>query len=189
MKNQKTGFLKTSKFEVSSIPAAIRYQETLTISGSAPPQSAIIIAFENNERVLEKTRVVSANANGEWIFEETVERTDNLGEKFVILKNNQHKTTKNLTLKSDYLIQVSASAVRYNVGDTITITGTAEPNNVTTILVRDQNKKIMHYDVFTSNADGSLNYELIPDDTFSSGTYTIIIKQEKWVRCCFVWYW
>jgi hypothetical protein len=135
--------------------------------------------FENNERVLEKTRVVSSNANGEWIFEETIERTDNLGEKFVILKNNQHKTTKNLTLKSDYLIQVSTSAVRYNVGDTITITGTAEPNNVTTILVRDQNKKIIHYDVFTSNADGSLNYELITDDTFSSGTYTVIIKQEN----------
>ena len=175
----KNRFLKTSKFEVNSIPAEIRYQETLTISGSAPPQSAIIIAFENNERVLEKTRVISANANGEWVFEETIERADNLGERFVILKNNQHKTTKSLTLKSDYLIQISTSAVRYNVGDTVTITGTAEPNNVTTILVRDENKKIIHYDVFTSNADGSLNYEFVTDDTLSSGTYTIIIKQEN----------
>jgi hypothetical protein len=179
VEESKNRFLKTSKFEVNSIPAEIRYHETLTISGSAPPQSAVIIVFENNERVSEKTRVVSANANGEWIFEETIERTDNLGEKFVILKNNQHKTTKSLTLKSDYLVQVSASAIRYNVGDTVTITGTAEPNNITTILVRDQNKKIIHYDVFTSNADGSLNYELITDDTFSSGTYTVIIKQEN----------
>jgi len=179
VEESKNRFLKTSKFEVNSIPAEIRYQETLTISGSAPPQSAIIIVFENNERVLEKTRVVSANTNGEWIFEETIERTDNLGERFVILKNNQHKTTKNLTLKTDYLIQVSTSAVRYNVGDTVTITGTAEPNNVTTILVRDQNKKIIHYDVFTSNADGSLNYEFVTNDTFSSGTYTVIIKQEN----------
>jgi len=179
VEESKNRFLKTSKFEVNSIPAEIRYHETLTISGSAPPQSAVIIVFENNERVSEKTRVVSANANGEWVFEETIERTDNLGEKFVILKNNQHKTTKNLTLKSDYLVQVSASAIRYNVGDTVTITGTAEPNNITTILVRDQNKKIIHYDVFTSNADGSLNYELITDDTFSSGTYTVIIKQEN----------
>jgi hypothetical protein len=179
VEESKNRFLKTSKFEVNSIPAEIRYQETLTISGSAPPQSAIIIVFENNERVLEKTRVVSANTNGEWIFEETIERTDDLGERFVILKNNQHKTTKNLTLKSDYLIQISTSAIRYNVGDTITITGTAEPNNVTTILVRDQTKKIIHYDVFTSNADGSLSYGFITDDTFSSGTYTVIVKQEN----------
>ena len=175
----KNRFLKTSEFEVNSIPAEIRYEETLTISGSAYPQSAIIIAFENNERVLEKTRVVSANANGEWVFEETIERTDDLGEKFVIFKNNNDKTTKSLTVKSDYLIQISTSAVRYNAGETVTITGTAEPNKDTTIWIKDQDKKIVYYDVFTSNVDGSLNYEFVVDDTFSSGTYTVIIKQES----------
>jgi len=179
VEESKNRFLKTSEFEINSVPAEIRYEETLTISGSAYPQSAIIIAFENNERVLEKTRVVSANANGEWVFEETIERTDDLGEKFVIFKNNNDKTTKSLTVKSDYLIQISASAVRYNVGEAVTITGTAEPNKDTTIWVKDQNKKIVHYDVFTSNADGSLNYEFVTDDTFSSGTYIIIIKQES----------
>jgi len=179
VKESKNRFLKTSNFEVNSIPAEIRYEETLTISGNAYPQSAIIIAFENNERILEKIRVVSANANGEWVFEETIERTDDLGEKFVIFKNNQDKTTKNLTIKSDYLIQISTSAVRYNAGEAVTITGTAEPNKGTTIWVKDQNKKIVQYDVFTSDVDGGLNYEFVLDDTFSSGTYTVIIKQES----------
>jgi len=122
---------------------------------------------------------VSANANGEWVFEETIERTDYLGEKFVIFKNNQDYNTKFLTIKSDYLIQISTSAVRYNAGEAVTITGTAEPNKNTTIWVKDQNKKIIHYDVFTSNADGSLNYEFVADDIFSSGTYTAVIKQES----------
>nr|AIE99866.1 hypothetical protein [uncultured marine thaumarchaeote KM3_125_A06] len=175
----KNRFLKASKFEVNSVPAEIRYEETLTISGNAYPQSAIIIAFENNERVLEKTRVVSANANGEWVFEETIERTDDLGEKFVIFKNNNDKTTKSLTVKSDYLIQISTSAIRYNLEETVTITGTTEPNKDTTIWIKDQDKKIVHYDVFTSNADGSLNYEFVADDVFSSGTYTAVIKQES----------
>ena len=179
IEESKNRFLKTSNFEINSIPAEIRYEETLTISGSAYPQSAIIITFENNERVLEKTRVVSANANGEWVFEETIERTDDLGEKFVIFKNNNDKTTKSLTVKSDYLIQISTSAVRYNAGETITMTGTAEPNKDTTIWIKDQDKKIVLYDVFTTDADGSLNYEFVIDDTFSSGTYTGIIKQEN----------
>ncbi len=179
IEESKNRFLKTSEFEVNSVPAEIRYEETLTISGSAYPQSAIIIAFENNERVLEKTRVISANANGEWVFEETIERTENLGEKFVIFKNNNDKTTKSLTVKSDYLIQISTSAVRYNAGETVTITGTAEPNKNTTIWIKNQDKKIVHYDVFTSNIDGSLNYEFVIDSTFSSGTYTVIIKQEN----------
>ena len=53
---------------------------------------------------------------------------------------------------------MSTSAIRYNSGETVTITGTAEPNKNTTIWIKDQAKKIMHYDVFTSNPDGSLNY-------------------------------
>jgi len=179
IEEQKNRFLKTTEFKINSVPTEISYDEMLIFSGSAYPQSAIIIAFENNERVLEKTRVVSANANGEWVFEETIERIDNLGEKFVIFKNNNDKTTKSLTVKSDYLIQISTSAVRYNIGETVTITGTAEPNKDTTIWIKDQNKKIIHYDVFTSNADGSLNYEFVVDDIFSSGTYTVIIKQEN----------
>jgi len=179
IEESKNRFLKTSAFEINSIPTEVRYEEMLTVSGSAYPQSAIIIAFENNERILEKTRVVSANANGDWVFEETIERTENLGEKFVIFKNNNSKTTKNLIIKSDYLIQISTSEVRYNAGETVTITGTAEPNKDTTVWIRDQDKKIVRYDVFTSNVDGNLNYEFVIDDIFSAGTYTVIIKQEN----------
>jgi len=178
IEESKNRFLKTTKFQVNNFPAKIGHNELLTISGNAYPQSAVILAFENNDRVLEKVRVVTANSNGEWIFEEITDRNDSIGEKFVIFKNNQDKTTKNLTVKSDYLIQISTSAVRYNLGETVTITGTAEPNNDTTIWVKNENKKIVYYDVFTSNADGSLNYEFVTDDTFSSGTYTVIIKQE-----------
>ena len=115
----KNRFLKTTKFDVANIPAEIRYDETLTISGNAYPQSAIILSFENIDRVLEKTRVVTTNSNGEWIFEETINRTEDIGEKYVIIKNNNNKTTKNITVKSDYLLELSMSAVRYNSGDTI----------------------------------------------------------------------
>ena len=69
----------------NSIPTEIRYEEILTISGSAYPQSAVIIAFENNERILEKTRVVSANANGDWVFEETEGTYRKSGRKILII--------------------------------------------------------------------------------------------------------
>jgi len=174
----KNRFLKDTKFEVSSITSEVRYGETLTISGNAYPQSTVVIEIEDNERVLEKARIVSTNSNGEWVFEETIERTDYVGEKFIIFKNNQNKITKNLTVKSDYLIEISTSAIRYNAGETVIITGTGEPNKDTTVWIKDQDKKIIHYDVFTSNANGSLNYEFVTDDTLGSVTYTAIVKQE-----------
>ena len=177
IEEQKNRFLKTTEFKVDSIPAEISYDETLTFSGTAYPQSAIIINFESDTRSLEKTRVVTSNSNGEWVFEEMINRTDDVGEKYVIFKNNQDKTTKNITVKSDYTIDVSTSAVRYNVGETVSIIGKSESNTDTTIWIKDQDKKIILYDIFTTNSNGNLNYQFVVDDKFSSGTYTAIIKQ------------
>jgi len=171
-------FLKTAKFEVNDIPAEVGLDELLTISGNAYPQSAIILAFENNDRVLEKVRVITASASGEWIFEERIDQNDNIGEKYVIFKNNKDKTTKNLTIKSGNLIEISSSAIRYNLGETVSITGTSEPNKSTTIWIKDQDKKIMLFDITISDASGNLNYEFVTDDAFSTGTYTAIVKQE-----------
>ena len=173
----KNRFLKTTQFEVYNIPAEIRYDETLTISGNAYPQTAIIIAFENMDRILEKTRVVVANANGEWNYEEIIDRSENIGEKYVIIKNNQDKTTKNLKIKSDYLVEVFTLITRYSVEETVNVTGTAEPSKDTTIWIKDVNGKILHYDVFTSDITGDFNYEFVLDDRFVTGTYNAIIKQ------------
>jgi len=179
IEEQKNRFLKTTEFKVNTIPTEISYDEMLIFSGSAYPQSAVIISFESiDTRDLEKTRVITANSNGEWVFEEMINRTDIVGEKYVIFKNNQNKTTKNLTIKSDYTVDISASAVRYNVGDTVSIIGVSESKTDTTIWIKDQNKKIVYYDIFTTNANGDLNYQFVVDDRFSSGTYTAIIKQE-----------
>ncbi|NWJ99898.1 hypothetical protein HX802_04495 [Marine Group I thaumarchaeote] len=178
-------FLKTAKFEVNNIPAEVGLDELLTISGNAYPQSAIILAFENNDRVLEKVRVITASASGEWIFEERIDQNDNIGEKYVIFKNNKDKTTKNLTIKSGDLIEISSSAVRYNLGETVSITGTSEPNKSTTIWIKDQDKKIVLFDITTSDASGNLNYEFVTDDTFSTGTYTAVVKQEDGLDAAF----
>ena len=175
----KNRFLKNTKFNVETIPAEIRYDETLTISGNAYPQTAIILSFEDMNRVLEKTRVVVADSNGEWLFEEDVDRTENLGEKYVIIQNNDAKTTKNVTVKSDYLLQIFTSAVRYNEGDSILITGNGEPKKQTILLIKDEDGKIVHYDTFTSDNSGNLNYEFMMNDTFSTGTYVVILKQEN----------
>ena len=156
----KNRFLKSAKFDVTNIPAEVRYDETLTISGNAYPQSAVILSFEDMNRVLEKTRVVISDSSGEWKFEEMIDRTENLGEKYVIIDNNNDRTTKNINVKSDYLLEISISSVRYDVGDVVRITGNGEPGKNTTVLVKDTDGKIVHYDVFTSQSNGDLTYEL-----------------------------
>ena len=171
--------LKTAKFDVTNVPAEIRYEETLTISGNAYPQSAVILSFEDMNRVLEKTRVVIADSSGEWKFEEMINRSENLGEKYVIIDNNNDRTTKNINVKSDYLLEISISSVRYDVGDAVRITGNGEPGKNTTVLIKDADGKIVHYDVFVSQSNGDLTYEFTLEDEISIGTYVAILKQEN----------
>ena len=178
IEEQKNRFLRTTQFEINDITEEVTYDQVLTVSGNAYPKSAIILKFENIDQVLEKTRVVMSDSNGAWIFEESINRTEDLGEKYLIFQNNQYKTTKNMTIKSDFTIEVFTTAKRYNVGETVSITGNSEPNKNTMIWIKDENKKIILYDDLTTNADGSLNYELVTDTTFSPGTYTAIVKQE-----------
>jgi hypothetical protein len=178
IEEQKNRFLRTTQFEINDITEEVTYDQVLTVSGNAYPKSAIILKFENIDEGLEKIRVITSDSNGVWVFEETINRTESIGEKYLVFQNNQYKTTKNLTIKSDFTIEISTTAKRYNAGETVSITGNSEPNKNTIIWIKDQNKKIIFYDVFTTNADGSLNYELVTDTTFSDGTYTVIVKQE-----------
>ena len=46
-------------------------------------------------------------------------------------------------------------------------------------MIKDEDGKIVHYDVFTSQSNGNLNYEFIIDDETSTGTYIAILKQEN----------
>ena len=172
-------FLKTTKFEVDSIPNEVIYDENLLISGTAYPQTAVILQFENTDNVIEKIRVVIANANGEWEFEESVSRTESIGEHYVVIKNNQDKTTKPLQISSDYLVEVSTPTTRYSSGETVNVIGAGEPSKDTTIWIRDKNGTILHYDVFTTDVTGDLNYNFTLDERFSTGTYSVVIKQDN----------
>ena len=178
IEESKNRFLKSTMFEIDYIPTQIGYDETLTISGHAYPQSAIIFEFENAEGVLEKTRVITADSTGEWVFEEIVNRSESLGQKYLILKNNTDRTVKTLDIQSGDVIEISTTAKRYNLGETVSITGTSEPNKNTTIWIKDENKKTITYHIITSNGNGELNYEFVADDAFSTGTYSVTVKQE-----------
>ena len=178
IEESKNRFLKSTMFEIDYIPTQIGYDETLTISGHAYPQSAIIFEFENAEGVLEKTRVITADSTGEWVFEEIVNRSESVGQKYLILKNNTDRTVKILDIQSGDLVEISTTAKRYNLGETVSITGTSEPNKNTTIWIKDENKKTITYNIITSNGNGELNYEFVANDAFVTGTYSVIVKQE-----------
>ncbi len=169
---------ESSNFELTSIPTEIKLDETLSFSGNAKPLTTIILTIKNEEGQTEKTRVVNVNANGKWEYEELITSKEILGTKTFMLKNGQNHLLRDIIFKSDKLLNISSSATRYNQGDTIIFTGSAIPNKDATVIIKDPNGKIIHFDLIEIDGSGNIEYEFVTDDTFGNGTYVLITTQE-----------
>lgn len=175
----KNRFKKTvSGFDITNITTEVKLDETLTVSGNAEPKSSIIVTLSNADGVKEKIRVVNVDVNGEWVFEEIVSRDSSLGTKSILMKNQQNYVQRDILVKSDKSIIISLPATRYNPGDVITLSGTGLPNKDVTIIIKDADDKIIHYEILNGKTSGSISFEYATDKLAPSGTYTLIASQE-----------
>ena len=170
---------QSSEFDITDVPSEIRLEETLSISGTGKPLTSIILSVSNEQDITEKIHVVDINSNGKWTFEENIPSKEIIGLKKFMLKNGQNHLLREITYKSDKLLEVSTSSTRYNQGDTIVFTGNGIPNKDTTIIVKDPDGKIIHFDIITIDASGELEYEFSTSDTIETGTYILITKQDN----------
>mgnify|MGYP001284331501 CR=1 FL=1 len=175
----KNRFKKTvSDFEITNITTEVKLDETLTISGKAEPKSSIIMTLSNADGDKEKIRVVSVDVNGEWVFEEIVSRDSSLGTKSLLMKNQQNYVQRDILVKSDKSIIISLPATRYNPGDVITFSGTGLPNKDVTIIIKDAEDKIIHYEILNGKNSGNISFEYTTEKLAPTGTYTLIANQE-----------
>ena len=175
----KNRFKKTvSDFEITNITTEVKLDETLTVSGNAEPKSSIIMTLSNADGDKEKIRVVSVDVNGEWVFEEIVSRDSSLGTKSLLMKNQQNYVQRDILVKSDKSIIISLPATRYNPGDVITLSGTGLPNKDVTIIIKDAEDKIIHYEILNGKNSGNISFEYTTEELAPTGTYTLIANQE-----------
>ena len=175
----KNRFKKTvSDFSITNITTEVKLDGTLTVSGNAEPKSSIIMTLSNADGDKEKIRVVNVDVNGEWVFEEIVSRDSSLGTKSLLMKNQQNYVQRDILVKSDKSIIISLPATRYNPGDVITLSGTGLPNKDVTIIIKDAEDKIIHYEILNGKNSGNISFEYATDKLAPSGTYTLIASQE-----------
>lgn len=175
----KNRFKKTvSGFDITNITTEVKLDETLTVSGNAEPKSSIIMTLSNADGDKEKIRVVNVDVNGEWVFEEIVSRDSSLGTKSLLMKNQQNYVQRDILVKSDKSIIISLPATRYNPGDVITLSGTGLPNKDVTIIIKDAEDKIIHYEILNGKNSGNISFEYTTEKLAPTGTYTLIANQE-----------
>ena len=171
-------FLDTElNFGVTSFNQEIKADDTFSVSGSAPPNTGVILTFKNESGVIEKYRVVNVDSKGVWNFGEVIGTDVALGKKTILFQNLTTKLEHGLTIKSTSLINITPQKTQYDPGNTITFIGEAEPNSNLEIIIKNQDRIIIHTDDIMVDATGNVNYKFPTDTGFEHGTYIIIINQ------------
>ena len=178
IEEQLNRFLDTElNFGVTSFNQKIKADDTFSVSGSAPPNTGVILTFKNEDGVIEKYRVVNVDSKGVWNFGEVIGADVALGKKTILFQNLTTKLEHGLTIKSTSLINITPQKTQYDPGNTITFIGEAEPNSNLEIIIKNQDRIIIHTDDIMVDATGNVNYEFPTDTGFEHGTYIIIINQ------------
>ena len=163
------------RFGITTIPETIKLEDTLNISGTAKAQSGVILSFKNGN-VLDAKHVVIADASGKWNYDETIGSDTLVGVYSVIIENNQKSILKNITVTSDFVFQMTSSSNQYDIGDTVTITGTAEANQKLSLSIKDPKSNTILFGVIQADGSGKFEYKFPVTSTFTSGTYAAIAK-------------
>ena len=178
IEEQLNRFLDTElNFGVTSFNQKVKADDTFSVSGSAPPNTGVILTFKNESGVIEKYRVVNVDSKGVWNFGEVIGADVALGKKTILFQNLTTKLEHGLTIKSTSLINITPQKTQYDPGNTITFIGEAEPNSNLEIIIKNQDRIIIHTDDLMVDATGNVNYKFPTDTGFEHGTYIIIINQ------------
>ena len=163
------------RFGVTTIPETVKLEDTLNISGTAKAQSGVILSFKDGN-VLDAKHVVVADAAGKWIYDETIDSDMLVGVYSVIIENDQKSILKNITVTSDFVFQMTSSSNQYDIGDTVTITGTAEANQKLSLSIKDPKSNTVLFGTIQADGSGKFEYKFPVTSTFTSGTYAAIAK-------------
>ena len=163
------------RFGITTIPETVKLEDTLNISGTAKAQSGVILSFKNGN-VLDAKHVVIADASGKWNYDETIGSDTLVGVYSVVIENDQKSILKNITVTSNFVFQMTSSSNQYDIGDTITITGTAEANQEMTLSIKDPKSVTVLFDTIRADGSGKFEYKFPATSTFTSGTYAAIAK-------------
>lgn len=76
-------------------------------------------------------------------------------------------------------ILVKSARDTYTLGTTMVFTGEARSNMDLEISLEDSRGNAVYVDILEINDSGHVRFEIIPDDTFTQGTYFLILQQES----------
>ena len=165
---------------VKGIPKIVHRGDFLEIFGTASPGSGVSIEIQGPDKNIIRTRTAETDSKGNWKLESLLVPLDRPFGKYIgTISDGRNIITGEWEIKSDKVIIITPSNLKYEPGETMKFNGTALPNRTIEIVLEDPLGKEIVSDIVKVNEAGFVKFEFPTTQSTPEGTYTLIATQEK----------
>lgn len=168
------------KLTVRGLPSVLFRGDTLDISGTAQPGSAVTASIKNPIGDTINTRIAEVDSSGEWELPEsiTISLDAAFGTYTAEISDGKEIILRTWEIKSAKIIIIEPSKLRFEPGEIMRFSGTALPNNSIEFVMEDPLGKEVFSERMDTNNSGEVEFEYETHHSSTEGTYTLIAKQD-----------
>ena len=176
------------KLTIKGLPNIIHRGDLLEISGTGNPGSAITAEITTPEGEIINSRTAEVDTKGNWELEEPVliALDAPFGKYSATITDGRESILKQWSVESDKSIIIAPSTLKFDLGETMTFSGTAIESKPIEIVLEDPLGKEIFSDILQVDNNGEVEFEFETEQTSLKGTYTVIATQEKEKEFIFV---
>ena len=169
------------KLTIQGISDVVHRGDFLEIFGTGNPDSAITAKVLSPEGEIINSRTAEIDSKGNWkLAEPVIIALDSpFGKYSATITDGRENIQKQWTIKSDKVIIMAPSSLKFEPGETMKFNGTALPNKSIEVVLEDPFGKEIHTDIIKTDDAGFVEFEFLTDQSSEEGTYTLIATQEK----------
>ncbi len=176
------------KLVIQDYPDTVQIGDFLDIFGTAQPNDTITLEISDSDGGLINSGTEESDYLGNWKFEQSIKIQFNtiVGKYSITISDDDDNIIRNLLINSDKTITITPSNLKFNKGEIMKFSGTALPNKIIEISIKEPaGDEIFSEDILV-NESGFVEFEYQTEQTSIKGTYTIVVTQEKNKELIFV---
>jgi len=169
------------KLAIKGIPDVVYRGDFLEIFGTGEPGSAITAKILTPEGEIINSRTAEIDTKGNWKLSEPIIIALDIpfGKYSATITDGRESIQKQWTIKSDKVIIIVPSNLKFDPGEIMKFNGTALPNKPIEMVLEDPLGKEILTDIIQTDDSGFVEFEFPTDQSSLKGTYTLIATQEK----------
>lgn len=176
------------KLVIQDYPDTIQIGNFLDVFGTSQPDNTITLKISDSEKNIINSGTVKVDNQGKWKFEQSIKIPFDtiIGNYSITISDGKDNVIRNLSINSDKIIAITPSNSKFNQGEIMKFSGTALPNKVIGISIKDPSGDEILSKSIQANESGFVEFEYQTKQTSVKGTYTISVTQEKNKELIFV---